>query len=144
MVVAELLGMDDMVEISLHKLLDEIDFSKVMQQQWVENVKGADDVLVVKVLEELDFMEGTEAEHGVVQWCDALDSDLVLSREVDGQADDAICAFSDDMEWLTSGSVPHSWHVYGHKPTSVYVDLTADASSIMPTKSTCCLLWPSP
>ncbi len=40
MVVAELLGTDDTVEISLYKLLDEIDFSKVMQQQRAENVEG--------------------------------------------------------------------------------------------------------
>ncbi len=65
MVVAGLLGMDDTVEISLHKLLDEIDLGKVMRQWRAENVKDADDVLVVKVAEELDFMEGTEAEHGV-------------------------------------------------------------------------------
>ncbi len=39
---------------------------------------------MVKVLEELDFAEGTEAEHEVVEWCDVLDSDLALSREMDG------------------------------------------------------------
>ncbi len=65
MVVAGLLGTDDTVEISLYELLDEIDLSKVMQQWRVENVEDADDVLVVKVAGELDFMEGTEAEHGV-------------------------------------------------------------------------------
>ncbi len=77
MAVAELLGMGDMAEISLHKLLDEIDLGKVMQQPWAENVEDVDDVLMVKVAEELDFMEGTEAEHGVVKWCDVLDSDLL-------------------------------------------------------------------
>ncbi len=65
MVVAGLLGTDDTVEISLHELLDEIDLRKVMRQRRAENVEDADDVLVVKVAEELDFMEGTEAEHGV-------------------------------------------------------------------------------
>ncbi len=79
MVVAGLLGTDDTVEISLHKLLDEIDLGEVMQQPRAENVEDADDVLVVTVAEELDFMEGTEAEHGVVEGCDAM-----LSREMDG------------------------------------------------------------
>ncbi len=67
MVVAGLLGTDDTVEISLHKLLDEIDLGKVMRQWQAENVEDADDVLVVKVVEELDFVEGMEAEHGVVE-----------------------------------------------------------------------------
>ncbi len=67
MVVAGLLGTDVMVEISLHKLLDEIDLGEVMQQPRVENVEDADDVLVVTVVEELNFMEGTEAEHRMVE-----------------------------------------------------------------------------
>ncbi len=71
MVVTGLLGTDDTVEISLHKLLDEIDLGEVMQQPRAENVEDADDVLVVTVAEELDFMEGTEAEHGVVEGCGA-------------------------------------------------------------------------
>ncbi len=84
MVVTGLLGMDNMVEISLHDLLDEINLGKVVQRWQAENVEDADIVLMVTVAEELDFMEGTEAEHGVVEWCDALDSDLALRREMDG------------------------------------------------------------
>ncbi len=45
-------------------------------------------------------MEGTEAEHGMVKGCDALDSDLVLSQEMDSWVDNTICAFSDAKEWL--------------------------------------------
>ncbi len=110
MVIAELLGTDDTVEISLHKLLDEIDLGKVVQRGWAQYVEDADDVLVVEVAQELDFAEGTEAEHRMVEWCDALDSDLALGLEVDGRADDAICAFSDDVEWL----VRRAHHEVGH------------------------------
>ncbi len=63
MVVAELLGTNDTAEIILHKLQDEIHLSKVVQQQQAENVEDADDVLMVKAAEELEFVKGTEAEH---------------------------------------------------------------------------------
>ncbi len=62
----------------------------------------------------------------MVKGCDTLDSNLVLSQEVDGQAHNAIWTFSNDIEWLTSG------HVYGHRPTSVYVYPTSDMPFVMP------------
>ena len=86
MVVAELLGAYDAVEVCLHELLDEIDLLEVVDAGGAEDVEDGDDVLVVKVAEELDLAEGAETEHGVVEGGDLLDGDLLARRLVQRRA----------------------------------------------------------
>lgn len=82
-VIRQRLCPDDPVQIGLHELLYEIDLAKVVYVGWPEDVEDGDDVLVVKVAEELDLAEGTKTEHGVVEGGDALDGDLATGRDVD-------------------------------------------------------------
>lgn len=62
--------------------LDQVNLLEIMQGGRLEDVENADDVFVVEVTKELDFSEGTQAEHRMVEGSDALDSDLSLSRNV--------------------------------------------------------------
>ena len=48
----------------------------------------------MKVAEELDFAEGAETEHGVIEGTDFLDRHSSFGREVDGAAYDSVCAFA--------------------------------------------------
>ena len=41
---------------------------------------------MMEMAEELDFAEGTETEHGVVEGGDALDGDLSLGRDMESRA----------------------------------------------------------
>lgn len=82
MIVAEILGANDTVEISLHEFLDKIDLVEVIDAGWAENVKDGNDVFVVKVAEELDFAESAQTEHGMVKRRDALDCDFALRWRV--------------------------------------------------------------
>lgn len=82
-VIGQRLCPDDPMKISLHEFLYEIDLAKVMDILWPEDVEDGDDVLVVKVAEELDLAQGAETEHGVVEGGDALDGDLATGRDVD-------------------------------------------------------------
>ena len=86
------------MQIGLHELLDEIDLLEAEEIGWSEDVEDGDDVLVVEVSEELDLAEGAETEHGVVKGGDALDCDAALGGEMSCGADDAVCAFADDIE----------------------------------------------
>ena len=58
------------------------------------------DSRLAKEFEELELSECAETEHGVVKGGDLLDGDLAAGRSVDGRADDAVRALSDDIENL--------------------------------------------
>jgi hypothetical protein len=51
-IVAELLGADDSVQVGLHELLDEVDLLEIVIGVWSENVEYGDDVFVMEVEEE--------------------------------------------------------------------------------------------
>lgn len=86
MIVAKLLGADDTVKVRLHEFLDEVDLLELLETGRTQDVEDGDDILVMKVTEELDLAEGAEAEHGVIEGCYALDGDLALGRDMDGGA----------------------------------------------------------
>jgi hypothetical protein len=70
------------MQIRLHKLLYQIHFLEALQVGWAEDIEDGDDVLVVKVAEELDLAKGAEAEHGVVEGGYALYGDAALGWNV--------------------------------------------------------------
>jgi hypothetical protein len=82
MIITQLLCPDDPMEISLHELLDEVDLLEALEIRGTEDIEDGDDVLVVEVAEELDFAEGAETEHGVVEGSYALDCDAALGGDV--------------------------------------------------------------
>ena len=78
MVVAQLLGTNDAVEIRLHQLLNEVDFGEFVYARWLKDVQDGDDVFVMEVAEKFDFSEGPEAEHGMVEGCNPFNGDFTL------------------------------------------------------------------
>lgn len=100
MVVGELLSADDAVQIRLHEFLDQIDLVKLVYTGRPEDVEDGDDVLVVKVAEDLYLAEGAEAVHRVVEGRDALNGDLALRGVVHGRPHDAVLALADDIEHI--------------------------------------------
>ena len=100
MIVAELLRPNDAMEVGLHELLNEVDLLEVVETRRTEDIENGDDVLVMKVAEELDFAEGAEAEEGVLEGEDLLDRDLSVGGLVEGGDDGAVCAFAEAMENL--------------------------------------------
>jgi hypothetical protein len=97
MVIGKVLSADHSVHISLHEFLehvyisnslspkgtisesylDEIDLSECFIAPWLLDVKNRDDVFVVEVPEQLHLTQGSQAEHGVVEGGDLLDSNLL-------------------------------------------------------------------
>jgi hypothetical protein len=86
MVIAEFLCADDTMKIGLHKLLNEVDFSKLVKIWRPENIEDRDDVLMMKVSEEFDFPERSKTEHGMIEGSDALNCNSPLSWNMYGRA----------------------------------------------------------
>jgi hypothetical protein len=63
MIVAQFLGSNNPVKISLHKLLHEIDFLEVIEVGRPEDIENGDYILVMKVPKEFNFPKGSKAEH---------------------------------------------------------------------------------
>lgn len=87
MVIAQLLGTDNTMKVSLHELLDKINLGEVVYTAGLEDIEDGDDVFVMKVSEEFYFTESSETEHSVVEGGDAFDSDFALSERVGRGAD---------------------------------------------------------
>lgn len=94
MVVGEVLSPDHAVHISLHEFLDEIDLCECFVAPGLLDVKNRDDVLVVEVSKELHLSQGSQAEHGVIERSDLLDSNFLTRWFVERGTDDAICSLS--------------------------------------------------
>lgn len=54
-IVAELLRAYDAVEIRFHELLHEVDLLEVGKAGWAQDVQDRDDILVMKMPQELDL-----------------------------------------------------------------------------------------
>jgi hypothetical protein len=63
MIVAQFLGSNYPVEISLHKLLYQINLLEVFEIGWPKNIKDRDYILMMKVTKELDFPKSSETKH---------------------------------------------------------------------------------
>jgi len=83
MVVAQLLGTNDAMQIRLHQLLDQENLAKFFQRGGLENIEDCNDVFVSEMTEKLNLAKRSEAEHGVVEGRNALNSDFALRRNVD-------------------------------------------------------------
>ena len=57
--------------------LDQIHLSEALVVPRLLDVENGDDVLVIKVAEQLHLSQCSQAEHGVVKGCDLLDGDLL-------------------------------------------------------------------
>jgi len=89
MVIAQLLGTDNTMKVSLHELLDKVNLGELVYIAGLEDIEDRDDVFVMKVSEEFYFTESSETEHSVVEGSDAFDSDFALSEHVGcGAGDD--------------------------------------------------------
>jgi hypothetical protein len=86
------------MEVSLHELLDQVDLVELVDRGWPEDVEDGDDILVVKMAEELYLAEGAETEHGVVEGGDTFNGDLALSGDMDRRHDYPVRALANDIQ----------------------------------------------
>lgn len=86
MIIAELLGTYDTMEIGLHQLLYEIDLSKIMETWRPEDIEDGDDIFMAKMTKKFDFAESTKTEHRVLKGRNTFYSYSSLSRDMDGRA----------------------------------------------------------
>ena len=68
------------MEISLHKLLYEVDLLEFRKARRTEDIEYGDNVLVVEVTEEAYLAQRAQAEHGVVERRNPLDRYFALRR----------------------------------------------------------------
>ena len=66
--------------------LDQVNFSEGFVVARSLNVEDGDDVFVIKVSEQLHLTQCSQTEHGMVEWCDLLDGNLLAGGLVDGRA----------------------------------------------------------
>lgn len=66
--------------------LDQVDLVEALVVARSLDIQDRNDVLVVKVAQQLHLAQGAQAEHGVVEWGDLFDGDLLARRFVDGRA----------------------------------------------------------
>jgi len=95
MIITKLLSPYYPMQVCFHELLNQQDLRKAVKTFWrLEYVEDANDVLVSKMTQELDFAQCSEAEHGMFKGSYALDGHLALSREVESGDDDTVSAWS--------------------------------------------------
>ena len=81
-IIAQSLGLQQLVEICLHQTLDNVDVSKALHSERSEDVPDVDDILVLEPVEYLDFSQGSLAVGLVLKRADLLDGDLALRLDV--------------------------------------------------------------
>ena len=59
---------------------------------------------MMEMAEELDFAEGTETEHGVIERSDLLDCNLSSAGSMYCRADNTVSTFADYIEYLVLGA----------------------------------------
>lgn len=67
MIITQLLCPYDSMQISLHQFLYQINLFKALQIRWSEDIENTYYILMVKMSEQFDLAQGTEAEHWVVE-----------------------------------------------------------------------------
>lgn len=106
-VVAQVVGADDGVQVGVHVLLDEVDLAEALETGGLLDVEDLDDVRVVEALEELDLAQGPQAEEVPLKGLDLLDGHELLAVVAVADGDDAVGALSDDAEHLVVPDVEH-------------------------------------
>ena len=66
--------------------LNQVDFVEALIVAGSLDIQDRNDVLVVKVAQQLHLTQSTQTEHGVVEWGDLFDRDLLAGRLVDSRA----------------------------------------------------------
>ena len=66
--------------------LNEVDLVERVVSPRLLDIENGDDVLVVKVSQELHLSKSSQTEHGVIKRSNLLDGDLLTRRLVDGRA----------------------------------------------------------
>lgn len=85
--------------------LNQINFVESLVVARSLDVQDGDNVFVVKVSQQLHFTQCTQAEHGVVEWCDLLDGNLLTRGLVNGRAKYVRGAVERDSHHLPNNSV---------------------------------------
>ena len=97
-VIAQSLGLKQLVEVCLHQTLDDIDIAKTVNVYWTEDVTDIDDVLVLKPVQDFDLPECSLAVSLMLERANLLDGDLGLSLDVHGGHDHAVGALPDILQ----------------------------------------------
>jgi len=96
-VVREVLGADDSVHVCLHQLLNEINLRKRLIAARLLDIKDGDYVLMVEVSQQLHLTQSAQAEHGMIEGSNLLNSNLLARRLVQGRTDNTVCTLADDI-----------------------------------------------
>ena len=97
-VIAESLSLEQLVQVSLHQALDNVDITETVNVNWTENISDVYDIFMLEPVQDLDLPEGSLAVSLVLERADLLDGDLALSLDVHGGHDHAVCALPDVLE----------------------------------------------
>lgn len=66
--------------------LNQVNFIESLVVTGPLNIQDGDDVFVVKVSQQLHLTQCTQAEHGVIEWRDLLDGNLLARGLMNGRA----------------------------------------------------------
>ena len=108
-VITESLGLEQLVEVSLHQALDNVDITQTVDVDWTEDIAYVYDIFVLKPVQDLDLPEGSLAVSLVLKRADLLDGDLALGLDVHGGHDHAVGALPDVLE--VEVPVAHTEHL---------------------------------
>jgi hypothetical protein len=85
--------------------LNQINFVESLVVAGSLDVQDGDNVFVVKVSQQLHLTQCSQTEHGVVEWCDLLDCDLLARGLVNGRANYVRGTLHRDSRYLPNNSV---------------------------------------
>ena len=75
-------------------------FALVPNRYDAEDLLQETSLVICEKFEEFELSESTQAEHGMIEGSDLLDSDFPAGRSMYGRADDAVGAFTNDIQYL--------------------------------------------
>ena len=103
--------------------LDEVDLGECLVVARLLDVEDRDDVLVVEVPQQLHLSQCSQTEHGVVEWCNLLDSHLLAGRLVQRRADRQLAtAFSQSIGYHST----YQTTPYAPSPTTSWMSYCSD------------------
>src|SRR5215469_7558489 len=90
--------------------LNQVYLRKCFQAARLLDIENRNDVLMIKVSQELHFSKCAQAEHGMIEGCDFLDCDLLTGRLVNGRAT-SLVSESIDKSLEKSNTKPRRMHL---------------------------------
>ena len=97
-VITESLSLEQLVQVSLHQALDNVDITETVDVDWTEDVADVDDILVLEPVEDLDLPESSLAVSLMLKRADLLDGNLALSLDVQSRHNHPVGALPDVLE----------------------------------------------